>query len=654
MAVELSRRGYIRGIGAATLGLPASARATAAGTGPPEAGGGATPLDPTDVETFFDERLPAQLAAYDLAGATVAVVADGEPVLTKGYGMADVHADAPVRADETRFRIASTSKAVTGTAVMRAVEAGHVDLDADVNRYLEDIEVPNTYPEPVTLEHLGTHTAGLASEYIGQYAPPDERPTPLSEVLADGPPDRVRPPGELAHYSNYGIALAGHAASRAAGASFADYVEAAVFEPLGMDRSTFRPPAQSDLGEGLTKAYDYDEEAEAFREIEVPYPLRRPSGSMTTTATDMARFMAMHLQQGRLNGRQFLAPETVAGMHDRRFSNHPAVNGTGYMFFEDRRGDTRIVKHGGRRRGVTSEMVLVPERGLGLFVAYNSTGADDAAEELVDAFVQEYAPPGDPPSPTPDGTPERADELGGWYRLTRVPESPAKLLFGIGGTVEVRLADDGTLVTAPTAPGVDPIRWVETEPLVFQAVGASPQVTPYDRLAFREEDGEITHLFFRNPTGSYRRLAPAENPTAHLGAFVVFVIAFLGAVFGWSGAALWCWFRGRPSAATRPRLLRWAGGLTGGLLLCGPAGVIAWLAGGTVGLSYGLPGWLPPVLGLSAIGALGAVGLLIGTMLAWRDGYWGVVGRVHYTALAITSLAFAGLLAYWRLLGLPL
>lgn len=642
--------GAVGGVAAGTM----SASAAVANSTHSSGRASRQPDDPgdstTDFETFFDERIPAQLDEHDLAGATVAVVAGGEVQLAKGYGYADLENEELVRAEETMFPVASTSKAVTGTAVMRAVEAGHVGLNTDVNEYLDDITVPDDYEEPVTLEHLGTHTSGFDPEYIGQYARDRSDPQSLGEVLAEGPPARTRPPGEVAAYSNYGIALAGHAASNAAGATFSDYARQELFNPLGMERSTFRASPADEIDGAVTNAYDFDEDTGEFQEIDVPYELRRPAGSMTTTAADMARFMLMHLQRGRLDGQEFLSTETVQGMHQRRFSNHPAINGLGYMFLEQSRGDTRIISHGGALRGVTSVMALFPEHDLGLFVAYNTTGAKDASRSLFDAFVAEYAPPSDPEPIEPDGMPARADDIAGWYRATRVPDSPVKPIFGVAGTLEVRVEDDGTLVTAPTAPGVEPIRWVEIEPLVFRAVSDSPQVSKHTRIAFREEDGEITYAFLRGPTDSYARLTGHENPFLHLGIFIAFILTFLSATFGWTGAAIWRWVKDRPSVEGRPRRTRWLAGITGALLLSAPVGVIAWLAGSSVGLSYGIPVWVQAVLVLPVIGGVGTLATLGASAVAWRDGYWGLLGRAHYTVVAISLAAFTWLLRFWGLL----
>src|SRR5215203_6718230 len=116
--------------------------------------------DPREVETFFDELIPKQLREEHLAGATVAGVKDGRIVFAEGYGYADREQRTPVVADETLFYPGSAGKLFTWTAVMPLVEEGKLDLDADINTYL-DFEIPDTYPEPITMAHLMTHMAGF-------------------------------------------------------------------------------------------------------------------------------------------------------------------------------------------------------------------------------------------------------------------------------------------------------------------------------------------------------------------------------------------------------------------------------------------------------------------------------------------------------------
>src|SRR5947209_2303925 len=116
-----------------------------------------------DFETFLDALIPSQLQNRDIAGAVVSVVKDGQVLFAKGYGYADFAAKKPVLADQTLFRPGSISKLFTATAVMQLVEQGKLDLDRDVNEYL-DFAIPKTYPEPVTLRQLPVTLAQQISQ----------------------------------------------------------------------------------------------------------------------------------------------------------------------------------------------------------------------------------------------------------------------------------------------------------------------------------------------------------------------------------------------------------------------------------------------------------------------------------------------------------
>lgn len=115
--------------------------------------------DPEELENFLDSVMSENLEDYHVPGATVSVVKDGELFFAKGYGYANLEDREPVVADETLFHTGSVGKPFTATAVMQLVEEGKLDLNADVNTYLEDFEIPDTYPQPITLHHLLTHTA---------------------------------------------------------------------------------------------------------------------------------------------------------------------------------------------------------------------------------------------------------------------------------------------------------------------------------------------------------------------------------------------------------------------------------------------------------------------------------------------------------------
>ena len=113
-----------------------------------------------DVGAFLDGILPQQLAREDIAGAVVSVVKDGKVLFARGYGYADVEKKTPVSPDNTLFRPGSISKLFTWTAVMQLVEQGKLDLDRDVNDYI-DYKIPATFPKPITLRNVMTHTPGF-------------------------------------------------------------------------------------------------------------------------------------------------------------------------------------------------------------------------------------------------------------------------------------------------------------------------------------------------------------------------------------------------------------------------------------------------------------------------------------------------------------
>ncbi len=179
-----------------------------------------------------------QLRANHIPGATVSVVKDGQLFFAKGYGSADLQEGRPVNAQTTLFRIGSVSKPFTATAVLQLAEQGKLNLHADVNIYLKTFHLPATYPEPITLAHLLTHTAGFESRATGMEA---ARTTsdlePLGQLLAEHIPARVRPPGELTAYSNYGYALAGYIVEQVSGMPYAQYVEQHIFQRLRMRSS---------------------------------------------------------------------------------------------------------------------------------------------------------------------------------------------------------------------------------------------------------------------------------------------------------------------------------------------------------------------------------------------------------------------------------
>src|SRR5262249_10939160 len=224
---------------------PSRKKPPAPTTPPPAAAPAPSPspapeMTASDVGAFLDGLVPAQLGPADVAGAVVVVVKDGKVLVGRGYGFADVEKRAPVSWETTLFRPGSISKLFTWTAVMQQVEQGKLDLDADVNKYL-DYKVPEAFGKPITLRDVMTHTPGY-EDYAKDLIVGDANMlVALGDHLKTHQPHRIFPPGSTPAYSNYATAMAGYIVERVSGKPFADYVEPNTTVPPGMHRATFKP-----------------------------------------------------------------------------------------------------------------------------------------------------------------------------------------------------------------------------------------------------------------------------------------------------------------------------------------------------------------------------------------------------------------------------
>ncbi len=211
-------------------------------------------LEAADLEAFFDGIFPLQLERSDIAGASVLVMKDGNVLLEKGYGYADVKTKKAVDPGATIFRLASISKLFTWVSVMQLVEEGRLNLDTDVNHYL-DFQIRAAFDKPITLRNLMTHTGGFEESGDDIIITDPKQAVSLRQYLIDNQPMRIFPPGEIPAYSNYGVGLASYIVQRASGEPFERYVQEHIFTPLGMTHSTFYQPVKKSLANLPSEGY---------------------------------------------------------------------------------------------------------------------------------------------------------------------------------------------------------------------------------------------------------------------------------------------------------------------------------------------------------------------------------------------------------------
>jgi len=446
------------------------APAPEATTAVPETRTTAPGMTAADVGAWLDGFMPNALKQADIAGAVVAVVKDGAVLVERGYGYADVKSEAAMEPGRTLVRPGSVSKLFTWTAVMQQVEQGRIDLDADVNHYL-DFEIPPYEGKPVTMRNLMTHTAGF-EETLKHLLGVEGEPMPGYEViLKERVPARIFAPGTTSAYSNYGCALAAYIVQRVSGQAFNDYVEKNIFEPLGMVSTTFRQPLPDDWKPRM--ATGYEAASQQAQKFELVGPA--PAGSVSTTASDMTRFMIAHLQDGRYEGAQILRPETARLMHGTPLTILPRVNRMVLGFYESNYKGRRMIAHGGDTNYFHSDLNLFLDHGVGLFVSFNSLGKDGAAQPLRSTLLEEFA---DRYFPVPNASARPLDEktarehaamIAGHYVNTRRVETTFMSLLNLASETKVVANDDGTIgVSIFLSPTGRPLRWREVEPFVWQ------------------------------------------------------------------------------------------------------------------------------------------------------------------------------------------
>lgn len=631
------------------LALLVGTRVLAQVPGPPMLAAPAQPTQPAapgglrdrlELESFLDGVIAAQKEANHIDGVTVAVVANGELFFAKGYGFADRAAGRKVDPARTLFRIASLSKLFTATAVMQLVEQGKLDLNADVNRYLEGspVRVPDTYPQPITMVNLLTHAAGFEDRVIGLFSKSPDSMKPLGQLLADGLPARVRPPGELASYSNHGLALAGYIVERVAKMPYEAYVEQHLLEPLEMMQTTVRQPVPAALKKDLSVGYYFvggEYRAEGFE-----FMPASPAGGMSASAVDMAHFMIAHLQDGRYGQARVLSEATARQMRTRLFGEVPELNGMMYGFQQMDRNGHRVYGHVGATLWFHSQLALLPDDHVGIFVSYNTDTGEGARPVLVNAFLDRYFPPA-APRLADRKMQEPAGTFAGAYRLAQMSHTSLAKVAALVRTVTVEELPDGRLLANGVGP--DPVRFVEIGPLLFRKADGQ------ERMAFRKDrQGRVTDVITDFPAMPFERVSGLESPGFLFPVLAVALGLLLSAVVS-SPVLAWRSRRHR-TAATPPRAARLSLWLASALLLTFVVGLLI-AVGDPYEVMFGVSTSLKALLALPLIAAVLTAAALVFVVYAWRRSYWRVSARIYYTLVATAALGLLALLNHFNLLG---
>ncbi len=589
------------------------------------------PTDKAELAAFFDENMARLMEANHIPGAVVSVVKDGEVFFSKGYGYANLEKQTAFNPDTSLVRVGSVSKLFTWTAVMQLAEQGKLDLNTDINKYLTTFQVPATYPQPITLANLMDHTAGFEERSIGIAGRTKQDVPPLGDYLAQHLPARVRPPGVLSSYSNHGAALAGYIVSQVSGVPYEQYIQDHILTPLAMQHTTAWEPVLDALRADL--AVSYHNEEGPYQAVPFIYDVLVPDGSITASATDMAHFMLAHLQNGRYNQAQLLQPATVQLMHSRSFSHNPQMDGWAHGFMELTINGQHAILHDGGWEEFESAMILLPEHNLGVFLSFNSPGGT----QILPAFFNHYYPTV-APTPAPAPADPRVQPLAGFYKPARSTMSTVEKVTTLVDSARLAVLDDGSLQFAGK-------KWTSIGPLLYGSVEGT------DRLAFLPNaQGSLTYAAISRR--GYEKLPLYETIQFNLGVLGAIMVLILTALLGWPIA--WLIRRRRPSGAQPlpgARMARWVAAVAGGLALVFIVLLVLVLEGDTSAFLYGFPLSFRLLMSLPIIVAVLTVVAVGLTGLAWRNNYWGLWGRLHYTLVTLALVGFLLFANLWNLLG---
>ena len=507
-----------------TAVLPAQVPATVAG---PATG---HDLSKADVDAWLDGYMPYALKAGGIPGAVVVVVKDGQPLTMRGFGYSDVKTGKPVDPNLTLFRPGSVSKLFTWTAVMQQVQAGKINLDADINTYL-DFKIPPRGGKPITMRDLMTHTPGFAetAKYLIKY---DTKPDPLGKVLSRYVPDRIYAPGTMPAYSNYGASVAGYIVQRVSGEEFNSYIQRHIFNPLGMAHSTFIQPLPANLRPLMSKSYEYPSDQPKPYEV-IPMA---PAGALASSGADMGKFMIAQLA----NGGPLLNPATAQLMHGRQWNAYSALPGMALGFYHEDRNGLNIIGHGGDTIFMHSDLHLFLDKNVGLFMSMNSAGKNSAVhplrEQLFEDFTDRYFPAPPANLPTTNTALAHGQAMSGHYVSSRAGAFSFMRLLALLGETSVSTDKNGILTASSvTDPSGAPRHWREVGPWIWQEVNGT------DKLQAIVDGNGHVQMFSITPYAPIIEFLPAPaslNAGWIIPVGSVALVILLIAALGWPIVAL--------------------------------------------------------------------------------------------------------------------
>jgi|HubBroStandDraft_4_1064222.scaffolds.fasta_scaffold27038_1 CubicO group peptidase (beta-lactamase class C family) len=397
----------------------------------------------------LDERIEAAMKRYHVPGVAVGVYSQGREHV-RGFGVTNVDHPLPVDAD-TLFRIGSTTKTFTATAMMRLVEQGRVDLAAPARTYLPDFTLADeAVARSVTVRQLLNHSAGWLGDDYGGFGRGGDALARYVAAMKQLP--QLTPPGQVLAYNNAAIVVAGRVIETLTGKPYETALQELVLDPLGLKHSGFFTDQL--IGENIAASHDVEKDRAVVTIGSWQFPRSIDStGGLISSAREQLAYMRFHLGDGKgADGKQVLTPQSLKAMR-----SDPGPGGTITMeldgvcvaFWQRRTAEgVPVFQHGGSWGGQNSDFFFVPDRQFAMTVLTNSTSGSRLLYELGRSgwALRQFCGLSNPPAVPKAQPPERLAHYEGRYKARIIPPNgpPDQILDLV---IELKAADGGLRVS---------------------------------------------------------------------------------------------------------------------------------------------------------------------------------------------------------------
>ena len=453
--------------------------------------------DAKSLERFFDSIYPKEMGKSKVPGGAISIVKNGKVIFSKGYGYSNLETKSPVIPEKTIFRIGSVTKVFTAVAILQLADQGRINMNDDVNKYLNEFKVPQSFSQPVRFTDLLTHSAGFDEISRGRMVYSEKEKVPLVDFLKNRLV-RNRPPGIISSYNTYGISLAGYLVESLSGMPLSGYLQKNIFSPLGMEYSNLGTLPKESLPQ-LATGYEYSKNT-GHKPLGFVWFNTYPASDINSTVADMSKFMIALLEGGKFGKGRILSRKMLEDMLRQQHTNHPGIPGWTYGLQESRKINGQAgLEHGGSMDdGYSSLLYLMPQHGIGIFMA-GTIESTNMYEVVKEAFVKQYFPMKEKPvvSSGTEALKKNLDRFEGVYRWDPYCHSCKDSSALNAQSVKILATGDGMLSFWSG-------KWIQVSPLLFQLADGVLAGQVY--VAFREDPGgKISHFFLGGPW-TYERI----------------------------------------------------------------------------------------------------------------------------------------------------